>query len=403
MIHNSFVRHHALGIAALGICVVFTAMYYRCLFVTPAGDDWLLIQPVQELARQHGLWGAFIRVFGMAVGDFYRPVAWLPYLFAADSFVWLQLTKLLLAMALFGLVIRTSLDAGLARFPALLVGAASLFHQISVSVISELDLWGDLLAAISFMFLVLLAFRYSRYGMGHFSYVTWTLLTTTICLLSKEAGVVCFVVPLLFLMISPFPLDLSQRKGFAAATGGSLLLVIAYILVRSTLGIESTGGESGYYTLTFGTNIVKNAGLAIFALLSPISTVRVALDGFVWMALAGAWAIVLTVLAAVGMSRAISIGTWRLPLCLLAIAFLSQGPVLLMPHLTEANFVRTIPLGLLAVVLLWRQAIPFGQRNIQTGILSVFVVLWFCFDFWAVFEKSGNIVTSQLRAARFRA
>ena len=139
------------------------------------------------------------------------------------------------------------------------------------------------------------------------------------------------------------------------------------------------------------------------ALLNLVSTVRVVLDGWFWKGLAAAWVLLLLGLAVFALRTTRRSPPWRAILLLLSVTVIAQGPVLLMPHLTEANFTRSLGPGLLALALCLQPWWEAARKSLAWRRRLVFLLsLWFVFDVWAIAEKSTDIVHGQLRAARFR-
>lgn len=387
-----------LGGAAI---LVFGAIYFGSLYTEPAGDDWLLIHPVNELVRHFGAWGAAMRIFTTVVGDFYRPLAWMPMLGATAGLAWIQAAKLAVMIAFFLLAIRTARHIGLPPAASILVSGAVALHQIFASIVTEVDLWGDVLAAVAVLLLIDLCVRFCH-GWRTPAFILWTSAVTAGCLLSKESGVICFLLPLLFLILRPYDLSRYHRRGFIVATGIMLVLTAAYLGVRHELGIRSTGDAGGYYSLSLGPNILENIGLSVLAMFSPVDTIHVALDGKIWKGIDALWVLGLSGLCLMGFLRQCKSRAWRLPLVFFMIAVIAQGPVLLMPHLTEANFTRSIAPGILGFALCLKPFFNGRTRAIVRYGLYLICALWFGFDLWAVHEKSSDIVRGQFRAARFR-
>ena len=200
------------------------------------------------------------------------------------------------------------------------------------------------------MALLNLGYRYDH-GASPAYYLSGVGAVTAVCLLSKEAGVACFLVPLLFAVFRPFPDVRPRRSGHGCAAVVAVGLTALYLVMRHLLGIRSAGAANGYYSLSFGTNLLTNAGLGLMALLNPVSTVRVVLDGWFWKGLAAAWVLLLLGLAVFALRTTRRSPPWRAILLLLSVTVIAQGPVLLMPHLTEANFTRSLAPGLLALAL----------------------------------------------------
>jgi hypothetical protein len=393
--------HRRAAWIAFSGCVLFMAIYARCLTIQAAGDDWLLIHPARALLREYGLMGALVHLFIVSVGDFYRPLALVPMLAGSAWLGLMQALKLATMILLLSLVVRCARRIGLNRIPSVILALAVILHQVFASVVTEVDLWGDVLSALAFVILLDCCLRYCL-GWKTSAFLLSTALATTLCILAKEAGVVCFLIPLLFLILRPYPLSRFQRKGFLLSAGILLVVSAAYFAARQAMGLHSTGASEGYYSLSLGINVLKNFGLAVGALLSPVNTVEVAMGGVLWKSTSAFWVLLLTLVCVYGLYRTWVIGVWRLPLLLFAVAFISQGPVLLMPHLTEANFTRAIAPGLLGAAMCLRSLPAMVYKPTLRIAGWVLCAVWFAFDLSAVYAKSTDIIEGQKRAHRFR-
>lgn len=386
-----------------GVPALFVTLYWRCLFIAPASDDWVLIYPVHELVRHSGWWGAIVGVFKSTIWLFYRPIAMLPMMLATDLFGWVQAAKLGLMVLLYILVARVSKWAGLPSVSCALVGAATILHQVFGSVVCDIALAADVVLSIGFVLEVGLCIMYCSGRTSTTRFVVWTSMATAVCLFTKEAGVVCFMLPLLFIVIRPLKQTAPIRRGLLIASFSMFLLTVAYLAIRGRLGLRLGGAHDGYYSLSFGFNVVKNLGLAIVGLFSPVETTRVALDGGIWKGLAALWSIGLAVTALLGFVKCLKTESWRLPLLFFVACLLVQGPVLLMPHLTEANFARSIALGSTGFALCLRPLLQDRVSVRKSLIVYALCVSWLFFDISAVSSKCADMVTGQSRAARYRA
>jgi hypothetical protein len=396
-----YFRRHILFVSTLLVSAAIVALYNRSLFIAPAGDDWLLLHPVSQMVRDRGVGGALTAIFRTPVGDFYRPLALLPMLVAMHALIWIQLAKLGFLVILYFVVASTARRIGLPDLWSVFVGVATVLHQVFTSVATEIDLWGDLISALGFALLIYTCIRYSNRQLQMRSLLGLTVLLTVITLLSKEAGVACFMIPLLFSVLRPFPLESEQHRGLLASAGAMLMIIVVYFMIRQALGLKSSG-EEDYYALHFGANVFKNGILALAALFSPMNTVFVARDGGAWKALAMMWTVLGLVVASSGLIVFLRHGKWRLPVVLFAAALIVQGPVLLMPHLTEANFTRSLALGWLAFALTAHAIVIPDSATWIRRLAVVMVSIWLISDLTAVRHKSNDIVTGQQRAARFR-
>ncbi|MFZ5432780.1 MAG: hypothetical protein ACOZB3_03300, partial [Calditrichota bacterium] len=168
------------------------------------------------------------------------------------------------------------------------------------------------------------------------------------------------------------------------------------------LGVAATTDNAGYYSLHFGINIVKNIALAVLALLSPVNTVSVALDGIVWGMMAALFSCIILGFILWGLYRSFRSEMWKLPVLLWILFFVVQGPVFLMPHLTEANMTRSLALGWLAVALTIRPLYEDLIVRRRRVLLILLCAGWLLFDLTAVYSKSRDIGTGPTRADRFR-
>jgi hypothetical protein len=378
-------------------------LYRPCLFLAPAGDDWLLITPVREMLAERGFAGALAGAFTLAIDQFYRPLALLPHLFTIHTMFWVQLAKLLMVIVLAFLVRQTARELGLSGWGASVAALLTLFHPVFVSVVTEVDLWGDVLAAIALVLLVWVAQRFGNGRARGWLYIVAVGVITAMGLLSKEAGVACFVTPVVFALLSTRG-AIGQRRQHILAAAVSLLLTGLYWWWRSYLGIHSTGAEAGgYYSLHFGLNVLKNVMLAVIALVSPVNTVEVALGPPVWRIAAASWLMLFFVLVTITIVTTRQRGNWRKIIGLAVLFFAAQGPVLLMPHLTEANFSRSVGLGWLALLLTFEPLVQrVRSRAAVWGLVGV-MLIWLGLGTTAICSKVADIVYSQDRAERFRA
>ncbi|MBK6767369.1 MAG: hypothetical protein IPG71_14075 [bacterium] len=116
------------------------ALYWPCLSLPPAGDDWLLIHPAQTLARKHGIVGAIFGAFAEPVFAFYRPLPLVPSVLVKQDFVLFQVLKILLTVWLGYTVYRTAKGLDLSEHWSRLLASVVILHQVFASVITEVDL-----------------------------------------------------------------------------------------------------------------------------------------------------------------------------------------------------------------------------------------------------------------------
>lgn len=382
---------------------VLPVLFWRGLWIEPAGDDWLLLTPIREMVRESGLAGAALRAFAYPIIDqFYRPLALLPQLLITDSVLLPQLLKLLVQLGFFLLLRRTARELGIPAPWSSLTAAIPLLHQVFTSVLTEIDLWGDQLSAVAFVALFWVALRYDSGKAGRFFYVIGAALITIGCLLAKEAGVAAFITPLGFGLVAYFRRTQSVAAGHFAAACATLCVAVLYLLLRLSLGVDSSGSPAGYYALDTGINMLTNVGLGLLALFSPMNTVEVALGSTSWRLSAVLWTLGGMVVVAVGLAKSIRTKTWQMPLLLFVFALAAQGPVMLMPHLTEANFTRSLALGWLGMALLIKAIIGTECRRRSITLLLSVAVVWFALDIHAINSKTRDIEISQAQASRFR-
>ena len=273
---------------------VFVLLYWRALFLYPYADDWLLVTPVRTLISRYGFWLALPRILTMTFGDFWRPLAMLPFAIAPHHLAVVQSLKLLTVVGLAGITARVA-RTFLTREWTLVVVAVLLLHQLNAAAYAELDEWGGVLSALALMGLLWSGLRYERGEQNLALYAGWTALFTALAVFAKEAGVVVFLTPLVLLLLREPATGTASRRGHLGATGVSLGLVVLYLLARHALGLGITGSAAsagGYYSLHFGRNVLINPLLMLVALFSPVNTVQVALGAPVWKALAGFWTVI---------------------------------------------------------------------------------------------------------------
>ncbi|MBI5059468.1 hypothetical protein HZB60_06775 [candidate division KSB1 bacterium] len=73
-----------------------------------------------------------------------------------------------------------------------------------------------------------------------------------------------------------------------------------------------------------------------------------------------------------------------------------------MPHLTEADLVRSLALGSIAVALCLKPLLCGWDHRSRFVFIAAGLAVWFAFDLAAVYDKSRDIVRSQTRNDRFR-
>ncbi|MBU0507951.1 hypothetical protein KKH27_03815 [bacterium] len=390
-----------LALLLFGVVLVF--LFWRGLWIEPAGDDWLLLTPVREMVRETGVAGAIGQAFTYPIIDqFYRPLALLPQFLITDKVLLAQLLKLLVQLGFFLVVRRTARDLGIPSPWSSVVAAIPLLHQVFTSVLTEIDLWGDQLSALAFVVLFLIALRFDNGRMGRFAYVVAMVSIAAGCVLAKEAGVTSFITPLGFAIVSYLRRNHSVVGGHVVAASATVGVIAVYLVIRHALGIDTQGPQEGYYSLSVGANLLTNSGLAALALLSPVNTVEVAIGPMFWKFMAALWVMGWLGIAAIGMKKSVRTKTWHLPALLFVLALAAQGPVFFMPHLTEANFTRSLALGWLGMALLIKGIIGTEHKRRALVILLTVSGIWFVFDIQAVLSKTRDIEVSQAQASRFR-
>lgn len=382
--------------------VVFLGLYFPTFQIEPRGDDWLLLAPARKLVRDFGILGAAAGVFTVTFGDFWRPLAILPHLLSQENLFWAQVLKAIAFLGLAGLIVKTARELGISGQGAFFLGGVLLIHQGFVITTAEPDVWGNLICAIALLGLFVVGLRYSRGSLKGFQYILWTVTLTVVSLLSKEAGVVCFLTPLTLFFLLPREEAKNPTAGHLLAAAVAFGMVVAYLGVRLAIGVTISGTEqTGYYAFSVGKNIPFNVVLAVLALLSPINTLQVALGSPVWRLGAALWTVFLIALCIRGYLLIAGKGKWRLPVVLALLFFAGQGPVLLMPHITEANMTRSLSFGLL---LVGHCLIPVIERFRRSAwrFVGVVFILWIGFDLAAVHMKINGILNQHQMAATFR-
>jgi hypothetical protein len=342
------------------------------------------------------------QLFTVTIGDFYRPLALLPLLLTGDTLAYAQLAKLAMMLVFFALIYRTARELGISRLAALLVASITITHQLFASVVTEIDLWADLACSVAFVLQIYWGARHSLGKITRQYYWIASAINAIVCLLFKEAGVGLVLVPAAFALITPFPTTRHQRLGHIACTLFTVAIVAAYLVHRLTLPVAVVGNQSGYYSMTVGANLIRNLVFAVGGLVCPVNTVHVALDSTVWRVAAIAWIIGIVVLILLGLISNFRHRTARLPFLLFGLAIAAQGPVLLMPHLTEANMTRSLAIGWLAIASSIQPLMRKDLARVFIPVIMILVVLWFAFDLPAVYYKSTDIIVRQQRADRFR-
>ncbi|MBK6767370.1 MAG: hypothetical protein IPG71_14080 [bacterium] len=227
------------------------------------------------------------------------------------------------------------------------------------------------------------------------------LLWTAVSLASKEAGIACFTVPLLFAWLAPGAARRNSRGHFLLHSVLLFGLTVGYLYVRKFLSLPNTG-DNAYYTIGVGWHVAANIGLALAALFSPVNTILVALGSQLWKVLAGSFVMGFLVFFSLGAREAVRTDRWRMILLLVMLTGIVQGPVFLMPHLTEANFTRSLAFGWLAFGLCASMVSQAYPGTALRRAFFVLMVLWFLLDLPAAYTKCREIAIDQARLDRFR-
>ena len=288
------------------------------------------------------------------------------------------------------------------RPASLLAALLTVFHQTMVGVVTELDFWGDAICTVGFLGLLLLSLRHYSSKSSTVLFLIGTTIAAVIMAFSKEAGIVACGVPLLFAVRSGLK-RMESFQGFTFAIALSLIVALFYLVVRSLIGThEFVESHSDYYQLRVGTNVFVNGALAMIAQFSPISTVDVALGNLGAKLIAiGATAGIICLMIG-GFLTHLRARSWQTPCLLWLLFFAVQGPVLLMPHLTEGNMARSIGIGWIATAVtlkplaLW----TYGSIVRRSGI--ILALLWLCLGVQISNQKAHIIVDGQLRSKRFQ-
>ncbi|MFZ5433449.1 MAG: hypothetical protein ACOZB3_06715, partial [Calditrichota bacterium] len=215
-------------ITVLFIGSLLFLLYWPCLLVKPAGDDWLLITPVRQMIRTSGIIGAIPQLFTYAIDKFYRPFALVPQLFSQDSFLGLQAVKLIAVIWLFVLTRTVGVKLNLPKGWPTIAAFLTVFHQIFVSVITEVDLWGDLFSALAVVGIILSMVSYAKTDISSLRYQIEVTLWSTLAIFSKESGIICFLIPLLFALFNPLSTSTKCRRIYVISSIFPFMIALIY-------------------------------------------------------------------------------------------------------------------------------------------------------------------------------
>jgi hypothetical protein len=401
--------HHGISKSAIFFwlaVIIFVALHVPALSIKPCFDDWPLIKSALYPFQDYGFFRALYEVLKAPVSDppyfsFWRPLSALPLVIDGGRLFWPQLLKLLSIVGLACLVVMSARALGLRRATSWIAGGLFCLHQCMV-LGQEPDQWADIItiAAVLFLLCVALWVRQGKISRGLTLIVTFV--TVILALLAKESGVMTFVIPLLVLAAFWRMLAKERRVTLVLMALVCVVLTAVYLPVRSHLGPALTaGGNDPYYRLHFGFNLLYNLFLSVLALLSPVTTLKVAAGATAWRVLAAIWALGGAVLIVWLTIRHRSELEWH-ALALLATLFaVILGPSLFMTHTTEQNFSRVLPFGLLFVAAVLERSWPRISPLLRKS-LSAALALWLIFSLHATYGKVQAIVAVHKAGEEFR-
>jgi hypothetical protein len=386
--------------------LVFVGLHVPILNIEPCFDDWPAIKTALYPIRDHGFVRGSVEILKTPTQDpyapFWRPLSTLMIVMDGERLFLPQAVKLLCVIGIAVLLAMISLASGLRRETSWIVGAVFCLHQCMI-LGQEPDWWGDVFCTSVMLLQFGLALWVSQDRISRGPAIIISTAATVIGLLAKEAAVMAFFVPLLVAVFYWTKLKKDHRTTMSLMVASSLILVLVYLVFRASLGLEftSAGEDNPYYRLRIGLNQLYSFVLAALALLSPVSTVLVATGDSIWRVLAVGWLVLAAgIVGGLALLRR-SVMDWR-KLALLAILFFSvQGPSLLQNHITEGNFSRSLPFGLMIVAMVVeRNWLEISLR--ARWILGVIFTLWLGFSIHATIGKVEGIEIVHNRAKAFR-
>ncbi len=368
----------------------------------PAFDDWPWLATAGSLLRENGIFSAIVQAFAAKTGIFWRPLNVLPQIISYYSIAASQLLKLFVIVGYSGLMISVVRSIGMPRFQAALLAAVLLLHQCLVILSSEIDYWGDVLCSLALLTLFLVSMRFGDGEIRPLRFVLYSACLASAAMLAKEAGVIAFLTPaFIWILRTDWKLPRIFRT-YALSVCVCFALALLYLWLRSMIGVPlSTYKQGDYYALHFGWNAFKNVGLSLVALLSPVSTLKVALGEAYWKVFAALWVGLLGSLQLLGLRIRVRRGEWRIPVLLCLLFLGNQGPALLMNHITEGNVSRSLAFG---VILLGYCLYPLWEQGsrVRKRVLAGALVVWLVFSIAAIHGKVSGIKQVHSNAANFR-
>jgi hypothetical protein len=177
-------------------------------------------------------------------------------------------------------------------------------------------------------------------------------------------------------------------------------LLVVFLLFRQYVAggsAPSLSPEAGEYRFAIGASTLRNAGLFLFSLATPISSVRLATKAGTgqWVFAVGASLFFLGAVAG-GIRSAVDHGHLRSRTCLFLLLWIASStlPNLLLVHVSELYTYRiSAPFFLLAAIAF---SAPLFAR--ARGALRAAAVLWLLLNLYAIYEKQLGISEAGSRA-----
>lgn len=371
-------------------------LHWPVLWAAPYFDDWPFVELGQRAFQEHGFWGGLWNILFAKSQLFWRPLL---VLGAApvvnESSIYSQGPKLAAIVLLAYLLVRVARRFELPNTVAWLCGCGFMLHQ-SMVIGYQVDRWGDIFVTGAVLGVLLAA---QRAVDSDRDYTLGTALLTVVALLGKEAGVVLFVIPAAYFVLSRWRNVTAKLHLRALVT--SLSVIILYFAARWMLGIGVVTDDSNpYYHLHVGINIFYNFAIVASALFLPVSLVHILIDGGMWTILG-----VIGILVWSGVCLAGFKLIWRSQhrntvLLLTGLFFLIQGPTLLMSRTTELNLSRSLPFGILAAAFCLHALVL--HRDYWKRILFALGVVSLVGHVHATAVKVDDVRESAERAQSFR-
>lgn len=273
------------------------------------------------------------------------------------------------------------------------------FSQISGTFFGCLTLWSLYLGCYHDGVTASASVRWGRY--------LFALVMFAICLASKETSVSFLPMVGLFLLVKNVQ-DGDWRRGVArTALEGVpfLILTVAYMGVRSAIGLSQPSAGGGNYGFHIGFNIVSNFAQFVAAAVVPTSSadVFVAVKELAvpMLAITAVGALAFVVLVIAGLRRT---GCGRLLGIFGVLAVLGLFPAVLMNHVGELYLYNAMPfiaviVGAAIGALLDRERVAVGFRRAVTAMLVVLAGM----HVWGIQSKSAQMMVNGDRARRLLA